>query len=166
MYQNLTTVRKLMKIIKPIACLLFPLAFSANSLAEDFSFGVGVGSLYSGVGVNAASRSATDLKYLSAGCVSYSDYDGSTCGVGVGWIKTDLFNSQNTKHGFGAYLGVVGSERVRFSEDEALYGLGLGYHYFFNGIERSGTNLGVSYVAGDAESGFDSAVMIQVGYQF
>lgn len=155
-----------MKIIKPIACLLFPLAFSANSSAENFSFGVGVGSLYSGLGVNVATRSDTDLKYLSAGCVSYSDRDGATCGVGAGWIKTDLFNSQSTKHGLGAYLGVVGRERVAFNKDEALYGAGLGYHYFFNGIAKPGTNLGVTFVAGDAESGFDSSLMVQLGYQF
>ena len=58
---------------------------------------------------------------------------------------------------------MVGSERVINGEDEALYGLGLGYHYFFNGIEHSGTNLGVSCVAGDAESGIDSAVIFQLG---
>ncbi|GEA10348.1 hypothetical protein [Alteromonas sp. KUL49] len=155
-----------MKKLRLITFVCFPLVFSAHASAEEFSFGAGLGTLYSGLGVNVASRSSTDLKYLSAGCVSYSDNGGATCGVGGGWIKTDLFDSENTQHGFGAYIGVVGRDRVAFKDDEAVYGAGVGYHYFFNGIEQPGTNIGLSFVAGDTDSGVDSALWVQLGYQF
>ncbi|MEP1555025.1 MAG: hypothetical protein ABJJ44_20325 [Paraglaciecola sp.] len=155
-----------MKKIKSFAFLLVPLAFSVNSLADEFSFGAGVGSLYSGVGVNIAMRSDTNLKYLSAGCVSYSDRGGSTCGVGAGWVTTGLFDFQNTQHGLGAYVGVVGTESTIFRKDEAIYGAGFGYHYFFNGIGISGANAGLSFVVGDANSGTHTGLMAQIGYQF
>ena len=54
---------------------LFPVALviSSSTLANDnFTFGIGAGSLYSGLGVNAGIQSKTDLKYISVGCVSYS----------------------------------------------------------------------------------------------
>ncbi|MEP0354613.1 hypothetical protein [Paraglaciecola sp.] len=155
-----------MKKIKFIAYLLAPLVFSVNSVADEFSFGLGAGSLYSGLGANIAMRSDTDLKYLSAGCISYSDRGGSSCGVGAGWVTTDLFDFQNSQHGLGAYVGVVGTESTIFRKDEAIYGAGFGYHYFFNGIGISGANAGFSFVVGDAKSGTHTGLMAQIGYQF
>ena len=46
---------------------LFPVALviSSSTLANDnFTFGIGAGSLYSGLGVNAGIQSKTDLKYI------------------------------------------------------------------------------------------------------
>jgi hypothetical protein len=89
---------------------LLPLTLivSTQSLANDtFTFGLGAGSLYSGVGLNAGIQSKTDLKYISAGCVSYSSLYGETCGVGAGWIKTDIFDFQTPKHGASLYVGIV-----------------------------------------------------------
>jgi hypothetical protein len=143
---------------------LFTLHFSTS--AEEISVGLGAGTSYSGLGANVAYVSETDMKYASAGCVSYSSNSGSTCGAGIGWIKTDLFNSDSNKHGLGAYLGIVGVEKAFYREDEAVYGVGLGYHYFFNGINDSGFNLGVTVVAGDTADDDKFGLVLQAGYQF
>jgi hypothetical protein len=117
------------------------------------------------VGVNIGLKSETDLKYLSAGCVSYSSHSGEACGAGIGWVKTDLFEGQTNKHGASLYLGIVGSSNSYFNNDP-VYGFGVGYHYFFNGIGDSGTNLGLTFVAGDDDRNTKTAVMLQLGYQF
>lgn len=143
---------------------LFALHFTTN--AEDISVGVGAGMSYSGLGANVAYVSETDMKYVSAGCVSYSSSSGSTCGAGIGWIKTDLFDNDSNKHGLGAYLGVVGVETAFLRDDKAVYGAGLGYHYFFNGIDKSGFNLGITVVAADTEDDDKFGLSLQAGYQF
>jgi len=132
---------------------------------DKFTFGAGVGSFNSGIGINAGIQSETDLKYVSLGCVSYSSLNGETCGAGIGWVTTTLFDSNNTKHGTSLYLGIVGSENNYFDNDP-IYGLGLGYHYFLNGISNSGLNIGFSLVAGSKNSGTDIGGMLQAGYQF
>jgi len=131
-----------------------------------FSFGVGIGYSYSGLGVNVSKLAANDIKYFSAGCVSHSTTFGSACGVGIGWITTELLKTPSKKHGLGGYLGIVGSENkinVSSFDNESVYGLGIGYHYFFKGISEPGTNLGFSLVAGE---GGENSVMLQLGYQF
>jgi len=50
-------------------------------------------------------------------------------GLGAGWITTDLFDFQNSKHGASSYAGIVGRKYDNF-DDKAIYGAGLGYHYF------------------------------------
>jgi hypothetical protein len=155
-----------LKIITKSFLLPLVLAFSSQILANDnFTFGIGAGSLYSGLGVNVGFQSKTDLKYISAGCVSYSSVWGKTCGVGVGWIKTDIFDFQTPKHGASLYVGVVGDEYDDF-DLKAIYGAGLGYHYFFSGINNSGVNLGFTIVAGNENDGIGMGSMFQVGYQF
>jgi hypothetical protein len=147
---------------------LFPLALvlSSESFASDtFTFGLGAGSFYSGIGLNAGIQSKTDLKYISVGCISYSSIHGETCGVGAGWVETDIFNFQTPKHGASLYIGIVGSEYDNF-DHEAIYGAGLGYHYFFRGIGNSGTNLGFTLIAGNEKDGMGMGGMFQVGYQF
>ena len=155
-----------MKIITKLLLLPLTLAVSSQTLANDnFTFGIGAGSLYSGVGVNIGFQSKTDFKYVSAGCVSYSSLSGETCGVGAGWVKTDIFDFQTPKHGLSLYVGVVGDEYDNFDR-KAVYGAGLGYHYFFNGINNAGVNLGFTIVAGNEKNGTGVGGMFQVGYQF
>ena len=147
---------------------LFPVALviSSSTLANDnFTVGIGAGSLYSGLGVNAGIQSKTDLKYISVGCVSYSSIYGETCGVGIGWVKTDVFDFQTPKHGASLYVGIVGDEYDNFDR-KAIYGAGLGYHYFFNGINNSGVNLGFTILAGNENDGIGMGGMFQLGYQF
>ena len=65
-----------------------------ESQSNQVSVGLGMGFTYSGLGTNLAYVSKTDMKYVSLGCVSYSALDGSTCGFGIGWIKTDLISAE------------------------------------------------------------------------
>lgn len=154
--------------MKTITKLLLPLTLvvSSQTLANDnLTFGIGAGSLYSGVGANIGFQSKTDFKYISVGCVSYSSLYGETCGFGAGWVKTDIFDFQTPKHGLSLYVGVVGDEYDNFDYD-AVYGVGLGYHYFFNGINNSGLNLGFTVTAGNENDSVAMGGMFQVGYQF
>lgn len=155
-----------MKSITKSFLLALPLVVSSQILANDnFTFGIGAGSFYSGIGVNAGIKSKTDIKYISAGCVSYSSLNGEACGAGIGWVTTDLLSSTNNKHGTSVYLGIVGSENTYYNNDP-IYGLGLGYHYFFRGINNSGFNLGFTFVTGKDNDDLDIDGMFQVGYQF
>ena len=77
--------RKLIQACLMTCGLLAPLELLAG---EKFSFGAGLGSLYSGLGVNLGMRSGHDFKYVSIGCVGYSDRSGKVCGAGAGWVKT------------------------------------------------------------------------------
>jgi len=155
-----------LKIITKSLLLPLTLALSSQAIANNtFTFGLGAGSLYSGVGVNVGVQSKTEFKYISAGCVSYSSIYGETCGVGAGWIKTDIFDFQTPKHGASLYIGIVGSEYDNFDRD-AIYGVGLGYHYFFKGIDQSGVNLGFTIVAGNEYDDIGMGGMLQIGYQF
>jgi len=155
-----------LKIITKSLLLPLTIALSSQAIANNtFTFGLGAGSLYSGIGVNIGVQSKTEFKYISAGCVSYSSIYGETCGVGAGWIKTDIFDFQTPKHGASLYIGIVGSEYDNFDRD-AIYGVGLGYHYFFKGIDQSGVNLGFTIVAGNENDDIGMGGMLQIGYQF
>ncbi|MCP4990083.1 MAG: hypothetical protein GY928_29780 [Colwellia sp.] len=155
-----------MKQFTKLFLLPLTLVVSSKALANDtFTFGLGAGSFYSGVGLNAGIQSKTDLKYISAGCVSYSSIYGETCGVGAGWVKTDIFDFQTPKHGASLYVGIVGDEYDNFDR-KAIYGAGLGYHYFFRGIGNSGANLGFTVTAANENDGIGMGGMFQVGYQF
>jgi hypothetical protein len=115
-----------LKTITKLLLLPLTLVISSQTLANDnFTFGLGVGTFYSGLGINAGIQSKTDLKYISAGCVSYSSIYDETFGVGVGWVKTDIFDFQTPKHGASFYVGIVESEYADF-DHEAINGVGLG----------------------------------------
>ena len=150
------------KSLTVISILLFSHQLKA---AESYSFGVGLGATYSGLGVNMSKLSDVDMKYLSVGCLGYSSYAGYICGAGLGWIKTDLFNANSNKHGLGIYLGAVGTERA-YGGSEIVNGVGLGYYYFFNGIGDGGTNLGLTVVTGNGRYQSGTGMMLQLGYQF
>lgn len=142
-----------------------------QDIASQISVGVGLGTMYSGLGANVAWTSPTDLKYVSAGCTAQKE-----CGLGIGWIKTDLFDSASNKHGMGIYLSKVDEEwqwdvrnvdgrMVYDGEEKDVYGLGLSYTYFMNGINKSGTTAGVSFHATNSDYD-DKEIWLQLGYQF
>lgn len=152
---------------------------SLTCTAEDgepekkYSIGVGMGALYTGIGANLSIISTTDMKYISAGCVETSSVDDSTCGFGAGWIKTDLFDFDSNKHGFGVYASLVGHESDYTLENneyvyhnEDYYGVGLSYTYFVSGIDDSGATIGVSFHATNAEFEGRFGALFQIGYQF
>ena len=162
--------------------LLFSL-ISLNCFAEeniqdnDYSIGLGLGTMYSGIGTNLSFVSEKDLKYISAGCVGYSSNQGSTCGFGAGWIKTDLFDANSNKHGFGIYVSLVGNESYysyttstegveNYNHERDVYGAGVSYTYFVNGINKSGVTFGVSFHATNANFEGRFGGLFQLGYQF
>ena len=138
----------------------------ASSAADRTSFGLGVGALYNGLGGNFALITANDLKYVSLGCseATHSSRNGTnvTCGVGVGWLMSDILTKQNSKHGLG--LSIALDYDQRHSEFEPT--IRMPYVYFFKGIDRRGWNIGAApLIRWDAE-GTEIGVMFEVGYQF
>ena len=145
------------------------LACGVNTLsaADKTSFGVGVGALYNGLGGNLALIKADDLKYISVGCSEFksSSLDGTyvTCGVGVGWLRSDILTKKNSKHGLG--LNIALDYDGFHSELEPS--IRIPYVFFFRGLDRRGWNLGVApLVRWDSDEGTDLGVMLEVGYQF
>lgn len=148
---------------------------------EKLSFGAGIGTMYSGLGVNLGLKTDRQLKYLSLGCLAHQRSDAnrdSACGAGVGIIRTDLFAADNDKHGLGLYVGAVGSAnesdpKVIYEpssitvvyEIKPIYGIGISYVYFWNGIFDKGLNLGITPAIG-FDNGAKGSVLLQIGYQF
>ena len=167
--------------MKKLALLLPILSlncFAENDMQDNnYSVGLGIGAMYTGIGANFSLVSKNDLKYISAGCVEYSSRTKGTCGLGLGWIKTDLFGANSNKHGFGVYVSLVGSESYvsytsssagdkSFIHDSDIYGAGVSYTYFMNGIDKSGTTFGLSIHATNADFEDSYGGFFQVGYQF
>lgn len=154
--------------------VFFSSFLAATEVSNDISFGVGLGALYSGLGANVALVSDRDMKYISAGCVEYSSRYSFTCGFGLGWIVTDLFNSESNRHGWGIYVTKAGHESKfvfdgyntpEFIENE-YYGAGVSYTYFMNGINKPGLNFGISAHATNAKYEGKLNGFFQIGYQF
>jgi hypothetical protein len=150
------------------AALLFVFVVATGSLsaADKTSFGVGVGALYNGLGGNFALIKADDMKYVSIGCTEArsSSTHGTdvTCGVGVGWLRADIFTRKNSKHALGLNLAL---DYDQF-HSEIEPSIRLPYVYFFKGIERRGLNLGLAPLIRWDANGTEFGVMFEVGYQF
>ena len=156
----------MIKRVLAVFILVQVVAVSASLAADRTSFGLGGGSLYNGLGVNVAFVSPENLKFVALGCSEWrnSSSDGTdvTCGVGVGWIKSDILTKKNDKHGIGLHLGL--NYDTRESDFEPM--LSIPYVFFFKGIDSKGLNIGaaplVAWESGGAEFGF----FLQIGYQF
>lgn len=153
---------------------------------EKFSFGAGIGAMYSGLGINVGLKTENQLKYVAAGCLGHSrgrsgndvDERDWACGVGVGMLRTDLFDAGNNKHGLGLYVGAVGSANESDPKViqrpgsttvvygiKPIYGVGISYVYFWNGIFDKGLNLGITPAVG-FDNGAKGSLLLQIGYQF
>ena len=156
----------MIKRILIVFILVQAVAVSASLAADRTSFGLGVGSLYNGLGVNAAFMSPENLKFVAFGCTGYtrSSYEVTdvTCGVGVGWIKSDILTKKNDKHAIGLHLGL--NYDTLDNDFEPM--LSIPYVFFFKGIDSKGLNIGaaplVKWESGDAKFG----LFLQIGYQF
>ncbi len=162
-------------------------SFSANATPENdnlttqendnspyFSFGIGIGYNYAGLGFNVALVSETDFKYIALGCSSVTSYSRDCDSFGVGWIKSDIFDFGNNKHGLGLFL-YSESDNVLVKKDAAnsryrsnrIYEYGVQYTYYMNEINNAGFNFGVHL--GDSYSKHRDegySLGLQVGYQF
>lgn len=162
-----------------------PFLFQQAHAEEKFSFGAGIGAMYSGLGINIGLKTDRQLKYLSLGCLAYShtragdvDERDLACGAGVGIIRTDLFAVENNKHGFGLHIGAVGAAKENDPKViyrpgsmtsvygvKPVYGVGVSYVYFWNGLSAPGLNLGITPAIG-FDSGARGNLLLQIGYQF
>jgi hypothetical protein len=88
------------------------------------------------------------------------------CGVGAGWIWTDVLAKANNRHGLGIYVGPVGTTTVSTYDIKARYGAGLTYVYFFGDVVARGWNLGVTPTVGKQYGDYRAGLMINAGYQF
>jgi hypothetical protein len=108
----------------------------------------------------------SDLKFLSVGCSEFSrsSIDGTnlTCGVGVGWLRSDIITKKNSKHGLG--LNIALDYDQLHSKAEPSFR--LPYVFFFKGIDRKGWNLGLAPLVRWDADGTELGVMLEVGYQF
>jgi len=167
-----------MKTFLPIT--ITALLVLSTPAKADSTWGVGYGPLYSGLGLNYGQTTSTSLTYGALGCVDYATgnrhNDESTggklpagesnCGIALGYISTALFNSN--KHGFGVNIGLTHNTDTDESETRLI----PGYHYFMNGINERGLNLGVDTVlyydreSSDARDDGFSEILFSVGFQF
>ena len=146
-------------------------AHQAMAAEDEVFFGVGIGALYSGIGVNVGLRSESDFKYVAAGCpgIGYSSNSGWVlpCGIGAGWIWTGLLSKDDNRNGFGLYIGPVGSDnRVNKNEYKARYGVGVTYVYFLQGVGANGWNFGITPAIGEEGGITKASVLLNVGYVF
>ena len=134
--------------------------------ADKGSFGVGIGALYNGLGGNYALIKADDLKYISLGCseARHSSAEGTnlTCGIGIGWLRSDLLTRKNSKHAIGLNIALDYDQYL--SEIEPA--IRLPYVLFFGGLDRRGWNIGVAPLVRWDADGTELGVMLEIGYQF
>jgi hypothetical protein len=139
-----------------------------GAVESESSFGIGIGALYSGIGVNVGFRSERDFKYVAAGCagIGYSDNSGwlLPCGIGAGWIWTDLLSKDDKRNGFGLYVKPVGIDNS--NDDKARYGLGVTYAFFLQGLCAGGWNMGITPTLGKEHGDTKVGLFMNVGYQF
>ena len=133
---------------------------STLSAADKTSFGLGVGALYNGLGGNFALIKADDLKYISVGCSEFGTH--VTCGVGVGWLRSDILTKKNSQHGLGLNIA-LDYDQFHSKVEPSIR---MPYVFFFRGLDRRGWNLGVAPLVRWDADGTDLGVMLEVGYQF
>ena len=154
-----------------------PLLMQQVWAEETLSVGAGLGAMYSGLVIKVGLKTNKQLKYLALGCPGYSyssnrDDHEAVCGLGIGILRTDLFSAVNNKHGLGLHVGAVGTKRESnpaapfgLGDMKAVYGAGVSYVYFWNGISAPGLNLGITPAIG-FDNGARGSLFLQIGYQF
>lgn len=155
--------------------ILAPTLFT--SATADTTFGVGMGSMYNGLGLNFGRTTDTSLVYGSLGCMGFSSGGATTsngdvtsqgnnsdanCGVGLGYINTSLFTGN--KHGLGLNISYT------YDTDDFLggseYHVMPSYNYFFKGIDKRGLNLGFGARTTVSDQATTTGLMLNLGYQF
>ncbi len=149
------------------ALLAGALPAAGHGADERVSFGLGMGALYNGLGVNAAFMKGFDLRYVSLGCASiaYSSNSGasSNCGVGAGWMRSDILSS-NGRHGLGLHLGVT--YNTHDERDDVEVFVGLPYAYFFEGMTAATWHVGLTPILGRHDGNLEGGLLLNLGYQF
>ena len=134
------------------------------------TYGIGLGQLYNGVGVNIASHDTSSMKSIALGCmeIAYGSYSGldASCGLSVAYVSTSILSDQNNHHGLGIHLGIINDSDV-----DVLSGtIGLGYTYFLNEVSNSGWNFGFTptfiFQKNTDKKDNELALLLNLGYQF
>ncbi|MFK8082586.1 MAG: hypothetical protein AB8B97_20095 [Granulosicoccus sp.] len=164
---------------KTLALLAFTTFISSHAIANS-TVGVGFGSLYNGLGINAGRTTDVSMTYGSLGCMggslghsttlSAGDYTNvsessseTNCGFGLGYISTSPLSGNN--HALGLNLGYTHNtaDDVGGSEFYVM----PGYYFFFNGINQRGPNLGFgTQTRYFEERSTQTGVILNLGYQF
>lgn len=135
---------------------------------NEFSFGLGLGALYAGLGVNFGTRSNYDFKYAAVGCTSVqhssTNHTNASCGGSVGWLWTGVVSPDDRNHSFGIYIGPV--EFSSRDVGHAIYGAGATYEFFPRGIDTSGWNFGATLATGRENRSTKVGLFLNAGYQF
>lgn len=146
------------------------------ALAESqVSIGVGLGSIYSGLGINVSLYEDNDIKYLSYGCFAVvTDTNGnrdSACGLGLGFLKAGILSKGN-KHTVGLHLGAIAAARSLgkngdgYGSLDTVYGIGVPYVFFPSGLSDKGFNVGITPSIGNYKGDTLRRLLLQIGYQF
>lgn len=152
---------------------------SAIASAEDaqIRYGLGAGIQYSGLGGSVQRVTDRDMIAVGVGMVGNHSVYGTAFGAGVSYQRADIIGvveGQPNRHALGGYLGAVGHEgRATFrngrwttQEHNTIWGFGLTYNYFQNGINSTGWSLGAGVVHGNGDFRSVSGLAINLGYQF
>lgn len=152
-----------------ITLLALAIHFPTNAYSENnkSSFGIGAGSMYSGLGVNYGIKADRTFKYLSFGTylLAYGTGNGlySNFGLGVGYMTTTF--SQNDKHAVGVD-GSVSYSRPDYRSEGMSYKGSASYIYFFNNMAQGGWHAGLTLGVEYYENNLNLIGPIHIGYQF
>lgn len=156
---------------------------SVPSHSDQKSFGLGIGQLYNGLGVNVAYQSDAMLSYVAVGCIGLAYQSGTTsttsagtsrssdeeyssnCGVGLGVLST-RFVFDNGKHGLGLGLASTVNSTDDELDNQVEYHLRFTYNYFLNGVSSRGLNLGIAPLVTFVETGNEPGLLLNIGFQF
>ncbi len=157
-----------MKILLGSVLALLGILFTTPASAgNQASLGFGFGALYNGVGFNLAFPEDDDLKYVSLGCLAfgYSSSNGtfSNCGIGAGWMRSDILSS-NGRHGLGVHVGITRNSDTDNDATEVF--VGIPYSYFFRGMDAAGSNIGLTPILGRHNGSVGAGMLLNLGYQF
>jgi len=144
------------------------LLLNSNINAEEkYTYGIGLGSLYNGLGGSLSLKGSNSISYLAIGCpaIGYGSGNGfiSTCGLGAGYIKSNIFSKSN-KHGIGMHIGYSYIDNAEVSEFGPQFG--LSYVYFVEGIHSKGWNYGLTPTVSRYSNRNNLTGIFQIGYQY
>jgi hypothetical protein len=152
-------------MLKKIVITTTLLVSLVNAEGSELSYGLGLGALYNGVGINLSAIEKDEIKYVSLGCTAVTDssYNGldSSCGLGLGYINANILGNTN-QHGIGVHI----SANNNTIENTIEFSIGLGYTYFVD-ESKVGLNFGVTPLLTilDKEQ-TDVSLLLGLGYQF
>jgi hypothetical protein len=81
----------------------------------------------------------------------------------MGWIWTDLLTKANNRHGIGLYAGPAD---YTDNKKVVIYGLGVTYEYFMQGVSNKGWHFGTTLAPRREKGKTKGFLFINTGYQF